>query len=370
MNSSTITFATDPGTLALVPLGPVSSVSAAYELITQCFRAGTQILTPDGPRSVERLREGDLVVTHNGETQPLIWVGERWVDCDRHPHPETVLPILIEQGAFGPGVPSRDLCVSPDHAIFCGGVLIPAKHLMNGASIRQIDTPDIMYHHIELEQHNVVWAETLPVETYLDCGNRHNFANQNGLLALHASFEPYRWDRSRAFADLVVEGEALISTRRRLHERLKEKGGRPVLGRFDVFADGRLLEASETEGGQLTFSMPFDVDRLTIKSSSSRPADLDPASLDCRRLGIAITGMTVNGVLVGPSDARFISGFHVSEYRGRRWFRWTDGAATFDARGAREIGFTVQAISPTWQMPAAWQRHLPSAARVLELHSQ
>ncbi len=370
MTSSTITFTTNPGNLALVPLGPVSSVSAAYELIIPCFRAGTQILTPDGPRSVERLREGDLVVTHDGETQPLIWVGERWVDCDRHPHPETVLPVLIEQGAFGPGVPSRDLCVSPDHAIFCSGVLIPAKHLMNGSSIRQIDTPDITYHHIELAQHNVVWAETLPVETYLDCGNRHNFAHQDGLLALHASFEPSRWDRSRAFADLVVEGEALILARRRLHERLKDKGGRPVLGRFAVFADGRLLAASETDGGQLTFAMPFDVNRLTIKSSSSRPADLDPASLDCRRLGIAITGMTVDAVLVDAADPRFVSGFHASEYRGRRWFRWTDGAATFDARGAREIGFTVQAISSTWQMPPVWQRQSPAAARVLELHSR
>jgi hypothetical protein len=370
MAASTITFSSDPGSIVMVPLGPVSSVTSAYEIIIPCFRAGTRILTPDGPRCVEHLLEGDLVITHNGEARPLIWVGQRWVDCDRHPNPEAVLPVVIEQGAFGPGVPSRDLYVSPDHAIYCGCVLIPAKYLINGISIRQVDMPEVTYHHIELEDHNVIWAETLPVETYLDCGNRYNFVCQDGPVALHANFAASHWDRDRAFADLVVDGAPLIKARQHLHDRLREQGIRLVSGCFDVFADGRLLQESASDSGQRVYRLPLGISRLTINSSSSRPADLDPGSLDCRRLGIAITDMIVDGKLIDESDPRFIFGFHAPEYRGRRWFRWTDGTAAFDATGARDVAFTVQAISPIWQVLPVWPQRPLSAARVLEWHSQ
>lgn len=367
--SSTITFASDPGSLVLVPMGPVSSVTTAYELSAPpCFRAGTQILTPDGPRPVEDLRKGDAVVTHDGQAKPLIWVGQRWVDCDRHPNPETVLPIVIEQSAFGPGVPSRALYLSPDHAVYCGGVFIAAKQLVNGISIRQIDVPEVMYHHIELKEHSVVWAETLPVETYLDCGNRHNFVTSRGLVSLHADFAAPEWDRRRAFAPLVSEGNDLTAARLHLHERLYERGVRPVAGRFEVLADGRLLDAKDSDNGQHIFRLPIGTCRLAINSTSSRAADLDPASLDCRRLGVAITDITVDGMLVDADDQRFMSGFHIPERRGRRWFRWTDGAAVFDTSSAREIAFTVQAVSPIWQVPSTPQQ--PKARlRASELHS-
>jgi hypothetical protein len=370
LSSSTITFATDPGTLALVSMGPVSSVTAAYEIVAPpCFRAGTQILTPDGPRAVEDLRTGDTVVTHDGRARPLIWVGQRWVDCDRHPNPEMVLPIVIERSAFGPGVPSRDLYVSPDHAIYCAGLLIAAKHLINGISIRQIDVPEVIYHHIELMEHSVVWAETLPVETYLDCGNRHNFVGSKGLVSLHADFAAPHWDRERAFAPLVSEGADLTAVRLHLHERLCERGVHPVAGRFDVFADGRLLTAKGADNGQWIFRLPIETHRFAVNSTSSRPADLDPASLDCRRLGVAITDVTVDGRLVDAGDTRFMSGFHTPELRGRRWFRWTDGAAVFDASGAREIAFRVQAVSPVWQTPLTLPQP-KGRLRALELHSQ
>lgn len=362
----TLTFASDPGSLAIEPV--VSGTSRSYDIVMPCFRAGTRLLTPQGPRAVELLTKGDLVVTHDGAIRPIVWHGQRWVDCDRHPNPEAVLPIRVEEGAFGPGVPSRDLYVSPDHAIYCDHVLIPAKYLINGVSIRQIDVPEVVYHHIELETHDVVWAETLPAETYLDCGNRHNFSRQKDAVTLHADFASPQWDAERAYAPLVLGGPTLTAVRKRLHERLNDQGIRRVAGSFAVYADGRRLEAIDEESGQKLFRLPANARCMILDSSAACPADLDPTSFDRRRLGIAITDVTVDGISIDEVSPRFGTGFHQPERRGRRWFRWTTGNAAFDIMGAREVAFTVQAVSPTWQVPAGGMQVLNVTQHALELH--
>ena len=65
--------------------------------------------------------------------------------------------------------------MSPDHAIYVDDVLIPAKHLVNGTTICQVQRQHVVYHHVELERHDVVLAEGLPAETYLDTGDRAKF---------------------------------------------------------------------------------------------------------------------------------------------------------------------------------------------------
>ena len=121
---------------------------------------------------MEDLREGDLVPTVLGHgSTPIVWIGHRHVDCSRHPKPETVWPVRIRAGAFGPLCPSRDLWLSPDHALYVLDVLIPVKYLVNGHSIARVPVDAITYYHIELPQHDVVLAEGLPVESYLDVGD-------------------------------------------------------------------------------------------------------------------------------------------------------------------------------------------------------
>jgi len=126
---------------------------------------------------VERLREGDRILTAAGETKSISWIGHRLLDCRRHAKPRDVWPVRVRAGAFGDAAPWRDLWLSPDHAVFVDGVLIPIKHLINDISIEQVPVCEVRYYHVELARHEVLLAEGLPCESYLDTGNRSNFSN-------------------------------------------------------------------------------------------------------------------------------------------------------------------------------------------------
>jgi hypothetical protein len=119
----------------------------------------------------------------------------------------------IAAGAFGRGRPHRDLFLSPDHAVLVGKVLIPIRHLTNDTTITQVPVDDITYTHIELPRHEVVLAEGLPAESYLDTGNRFVFANGCSPVALHPDFASLRWD-AEACAPLIVTGPKLAAARR------------------------------------------------------------------------------------------------------------------------------------------------------------
>ena len=59
-------------------------------------------------------------------------------------------------------------------------VLIPIKHLINGTTVIQIDVSTVTYYHVELPRHDVVLAEGLPTDTYLETGARFAFENGDG----------------------------------------------------------------------------------------------------------------------------------------------------------------------------------------------
>ena len=208
-----------------------------------CFAAGTRIATRHGEVAVETLRAGDEVelAPHpspdplpsptslaKGEGGVVVWVGHRHVDCARHPRPELVWPVRIAAGAFGPGRPARDLFVSPDHAVLVGDVLIPAKYLVDGEAIVQVRVARVTYWHVELARHAVLLAEGLAVESYLDAGDRANFANGGAHVALWPDFASRAWE-ARGCAPLVVSGPLLEAARAAVNATCRDQRPLPAL---------------------------------------------------------------------------------------------------------------------------------------------
>ncbi|HEY1931691.1 MAG TPA: Hint domain-containing protein, partial [Acetobacteraceae bacterium] len=198
-----LVFLTKAGNHAL---GSTAMQAAAAQIA--CFAAGTRIRTARGEVRVEELREGDVAVTAiDGSEAPVVWIGHRAVDCARHPDPQSVWPVRIKAGAFGRGLPKRALTLSPDHAVYVNEVLVPVKHLINGTTIAQVQVDRVTYYHVELDRHDVVYAEGLPAESYLDVGDRANFANGGAVVQLHIDLA-HHWEAGGC-APLVVWGEEL-----------------------------------------------------------------------------------------------------------------------------------------------------------------
>lgn len=105
-------------------------------------------------------------------------------------------PVRIAAGAFGANAPARDLCVSPDHAIYVDTALIPARYLVNGMTICQMPQRRVLYRHIELAEHDVVLAAGLSAEPYLDTGDRAKFSGAQ-VAARHSDFPVRMWDARR-----------------------------------------------------------------------------------------------------------------------------------------------------------------------------
>jgi Hint domain len=236
--SGTLSFAGGSFALALNGVSGVTAIASADgAAVVACFREGTRIATMRGDVPVEELAVGDCVrvVPHSspypllsptslarGEGKicgaPVVWIGRRRIDCARHPAAVDVWPVRIAAGAFGRGRPTRDLWLSPDHAVFVSGVLIPVKHLINGTTIAQVMVSEVTYYHVELPRHNVMLAEGLAVESYLDTGDREIFVNNDGPTTLHPDMASRVWE-AEGCAPLVVAGPVLAAVRRRLEQR-------------------------------------------------------------------------------------------------------------------------------------------------------
>jgi Hint domain len=126
---------------------------------------------------------------------PVIWGGRREVDCSGHPQPRKVWPVRVSAGASGPGRPHRDLFPSPDHAVYVEKALILVKYLINGETIVQLPVERVTYHRLELVEHNVLLAQGLPAESFLDLRDGSKYSNRPGLARSYPDCSARMWRR-------------------------------------------------------------------------------------------------------------------------------------------------------------------------------
>jgi hypothetical protein len=276
----------DLATVAGAPAVKIVSDGDGGALITvggemPCFARGTRLLTPNGYRPVETLRPADGLVTTAGDRRPIRWIGRRTLDFSEGAV-RAAWPVLIMPGAFGKNLPLRPLRLSPLHAVFIDGALVPATHLVNGATILREQGPAVTYYHVELDRHDVVFAEGLPCETYLDTGNRGALYEEAGR----------RTPARTPCAPRITGGAKLAMIRRRLHGIALAAGFSLTYQPFlRVVAEDRTILPDIIRRGRRRLArlpLPPGATRLTLLSRCAAPADTDPDSDDRRDLALCL----------------------------------------------------------------------------------
>ena len=335
--NETFTFTTDAG-------GTDITLQAA------CYRRGTRIKTTRGDIPIENLTVGDAVITASHDIAPVRWIGSRSIECSRYARPSGVWPIRIGAGAMAEHQPARDLWVSPGHGIFIEGVLIQAEKLVNGATIRQVPQERIEYWHLELDRHDLLMAEDLPAESYLDTGNRTAFGNGGSFIEAHPDFRPKHW--AETCAPLILQGPELRRAREIVLARAEVLGNRIVPdNEVHLVADGRHIEPLRLGDQRLVFMLPAHRQTIELRCHPFVPAHTDPASPDTRALGICVSRLQIDGTLVDLGDeSAFALGWHSLEvYPDGRSHRWSHPRTSLPT-GTQLIVMDIAHPSRCWSM--------------------
>jgi hypothetical protein len=183
---------------------------------SHCYLRGTAILTPSGEREIGELRIGDPVVTYSGAPKPIKWIGRRRLQRDDGDWPLDLIPVKLMRSALDDDVPHRELLLSPNHAIYVDGQLIPAGALVNKRTITSCREAHkvIEYLHVELFEPDVIFTEGAPTETFLPFRNRRMFDNSQEYERLYGA------EQTAIDAQIAPRVEAM-SKRFQLRSRLR-----------------------------------------------------------------------------------------------------------------------------------------------------
>ena len=199
-----------------------------------CFAAGTKIQALHADIAVEDLKIGDHLKTRNSGLQKIKWIGRRDYEGRFIAGNKDILPVCIKRHAIAWNIPARDLWVSPGHAVCIDGALIHAFRLVNGVSIIQAAHVDrLSYFHIEMENHEVIFAENCPAETFMDETFRRQFQNAHEYRALY----PGQTAPRAPCLPQLQGGFALQDIRQRLNSRAGIAVNAKPLGQLRGFVD-------------------------------------------------------------------------------------------------------------------------------------
>jgi hypothetical protein len=177
---------------------PLNAYVVSAPSITLCFLPETSIRLADNQqKQAGDLVVGDLVATPEG-SQAVKFIGKTTRNIfDLR---ETGrMPIRIEAGALGELGPDATIHCTPSHAFHIKGSLVEAQALVNGTTIQQLNDWDelmITYISIELEDHQLVWANGLLAETYYANWRSDGFSRQS-------------WDNYDQYLELYGDSESM-----------------------------------------------------------------------------------------------------------------------------------------------------------------
>ena len=332
---------TPVGTLTVRDIDPsqihlANDGAGGTDITLACFAPETRIATPSGPIQIQHLRPGDLILTASGETQPVTWIGHRTLDLTRHADPATAQPIRLRRDAFGPEKPNNDLRLSPDHALLIDNILIPARLLLNNATITQETTcTHITYFHLELPRHDILLAENLPAESYLDTGSRGIFENAPKPLILRPDLTAQQRRETESCAPAVAAPDRVQPIWQRLRDRAAQLGhtcnqhATTIDPNIRIETAGRTLAPAYRHKNRYSFILPPGATSVQLLSRSAKPNETKPWLEDRRTLGLMISRITLQSGchtrLIALDNPRLTNGWHAPERDHASLWRWTNG---------------------------------------------
>jgi len=96
--------------------------STAYTMSIPCLCKGMLLRTPYGDTPVEKLRIGDLIITQDGRTVPIVDTVRSVVRGDYYN-----IPFRIPAHHFAENAPYADVLVSPNHIVYYDKVIVPCQ---------------------------------------------------------------------------------------------------------------------------------------------------------------------------------------------------------------------------------------------------
>ncbi len=349
----------------------IRGVAFAPTAVT-CFAAGTLIRTVCGDIAVEALRVGDGVITSSGERRPIKWLGHRTYDCTRNPGIRAVWPVRVAAHAFGATRPSRDLYLSPGHSVCVSVIdelLIPIQELVNGSSIAYVPMDEVTYWHVELDSHDILLANGLPAESFLEMGDNRALLSNDAAANLPVEV----LDRSHAdFCRLFVDGGPLLDgVREALARRAADLGWAPSRDvEITAVCAGEPIELLVVDG-EVTLALPGDAGDVVIRSCLTTPAL--HGGTDPRRVGLAVYGLAASSEMgetrsLDLDAPELRDGFHAGERDEGRHYRWTCGDLVIPRpllEGARTLQLTFEPSTIRgWTKPATAAEATPALRAV------
>jgi hypothetical protein len=157
-----------PAGTSYVYTGILGPGTVPYAALANCFTLDTMIECENGPKAVQDIIEGDLIVTRDNGLQAVRWVGRRKVAGKKD-----MAPVRIKAGALEN---VADLLVSPMHRMVLSGtraevlfgvsdVLAHASHLCDGDQIFREPVSEVTYFYLLFDKHEIIkahgcWSES------------------------------------------------------------------------------------------------------------------------------------------------------------------------------------------------------------------
>ena len=198
---------------------PTNTTVTPTQMQLTCFTPGVKIDTPDGLVKIEEIRVGDLIRTLDNGPQKVRWIGRRTVVGDGD-----FAPIRFKKGAIGN---TRGIKVSPQHRMLITGwraqllfgldeLLVSAKHLVNGDSVRIAACDEIEYIHLMFDRHEIIFAEGIATESFhpgdnVLAGDRALMAELTALFPDIMASQGTHWQTARSVAK-AYEASAYVVT--------------------------------------------------------------------------------------------------------------------------------------------------------------